>query len=525
MGVEQHEIVVVGGGIAGLYCSYHLARAGKKVVLYEASRRLGGRIETWKIDKELFAEFGPMRIAPERQPLLKQLLLELGIREHTDQKTKPKRGELVPFPEYRSEEPVEPKFNLKEEESRQKTILDLLKLGLRQILKHNEHIKWNREARPHFESMTSDVGEIKRHWKREMNGWLNLLNDRDFAKLRRFGRTNGISLWNIGFWNALSDELSHMAVMKIRDWGNFYHLLPENPNAAEWIVFWLRALQTSQHLRGIEGGMSQIVTRLVDRFENPKLKGLIQVETGMKLVRLEPCAKRRVELVFEKAAMKQFSRVEASHVILALPKRPLEHLGDCLKAVQDDLNAVIGFPLLKCFFVVNKPWWEKDRKPQSYASRAPTRELYWSTREDRKKGMVMVYTDRPATQFWADYLPRSNTQWEAKKWTKKRKNPRLERKFLQYLRENEMREFKIENLVKYGMRDWSREPYGAAAHAWRSGYKSWEVIERLKAFSLTKSGSRNVHICGEAYSDYQGFIEGALRSATKVLDLFGVTRS
>jgi monoamine oxidase len=26
-----------------------------------------------------------------------------------------------------------------------------------------------------------------------------------------------------------------------------------------------------------------------------------------------------------------------------------------------------------------------------------------------------------------------------------------------------------------------------------------------------------VHVCGEAYSDYQGFIEGALRSAARAI--------
>jgi hypothetical protein len=34
--------------------------------------------------------------------------------------------------------------------------------------------------------------------------------------------------------------------------------------------------------------------------------------------------------------------------------------------------------------------------------------------------------------------------------------------------------------------------------------------------SVTKANCR-LHVCGEAYSDYQGFIEGALRSAAEVL--------
>ena len=41
-------------------------------------------------------------------------------------------------------------------------------------------------------------------------------------------------------------------------------------------------------------------------------------------------------------------------------------------------------------------------------------------------------------------------------------------------------------------------------------------MESFKAFDFG-SGARNVHIVGEAFSDYQGFIEGALNSAELAL--------
>ena len=41
-------------------------------------------------------------------------------------------------------------------------------------------------------------------------------------------------------------------------------------------------------------------------------------------------------------------------------------------------------------------------------------------------------------------------------------------------------------------------------------------MESFKAFDFG-SGARNVHIVGQAYSDYQGFIEGALNSAELAL--------
>ena len=67
----------------------------------------------------------------------------------------------------------------------------------------------------------------------------------------------------------------------------------------------------------------------------------------------------------------------------------------------------------------------------------------------------------------------------------------------------------------YAIRDWSRPPFGAGCHAWAPDARSWEVRGRLAAFGFKDSRRvRNLHVCGEAYSDYQGFIEGALRSAS-----------
>src|SRR5262245_15873243 len=57
------DVAVVGGGIAGLYCCLHLfgrdAGPGatgplKRVALFESSSRLGGRIESWRIDPKRY---------------------------------------------------------------------------------------------------------------------------------------------------------------------------------------------------------------------------------------------------------------------------------------------------------------------------------------------------------------------------------------------------------------------------------------------------------------------------------------
>jgi len=48
--VEQHEVVVVGAGLAGLACAGALQRAGRQVVVLEASDGVGGRVRTDLVD-------------------------------------------------------------------------------------------------------------------------------------------------------------------------------------------------------------------------------------------------------------------------------------------------------------------------------------------------------------------------------------------------------------------------------------------------------------------------------------------
>jgi hypothetical protein len=89
----------------------------------------------------------------------------------------------------------------------------------------------------------------------------------------------------MGFWNLLSEVLSHHALTKLRDLGTFYHLIPENPNAVEWLIFWLRGFRTSNQLVGIKGGMQRITEGLADAVDKKQkdriAKNLRLVELGL----------------------------------------------------------------------------------------------------------------------------------------------------------------------------------------------------------------------------------------------------
>jgi len=70
------SILVVGGGISGLVCAYALARAGRDVLLVEASARPGGFIQSVSRDGFLL-ELGPQSFACTSE--LRSLCADLGI--------------------------------------------------------------------------------------------------------------------------------------------------------------------------------------------------------------------------------------------------------------------------------------------------------------------------------------------------------------------------------------------------------------------------------------------------------------
>ncbi len=132
----------------------------------------------------------------------------------------------------------------------------------------------------------------------------------------------------------------------------------------------------------------------------------------------------------------------------------------------------------------------------------------------------MVYGDSPCMHYWTPFI-------KQKEHLKAELNldQRLVEGYLQYLRSNpdstDLKEIEAEaqSISCFGIRDWSREPFEAGCHIWKAGVRVEETIKELTSFSLSGASlsNKNVHICCEAYSDFQGFIEGSLRIALQVI--------
>jgi phytoene dehydrogenase-like protein len=527
MSLGPRSIAIVGGGIAGLFCAHRLAVRGHRVTVFEQLPDVGGRIETLNL-AGIECECGPMRFELALQPMLKALAAELGIQFSP---FTPARGEPIHTTTYTLEADERPRAGTP-------VSLDLLKLGIYRML----HCP---DAGPENDPALDETGgrAVRARWTfadvieardpadglNAVERYANSLDERDYDRIRTTHTLGGRRLHMMGLWNALDYVLSAGALSKIREVGTFYHLIPENPSASEWAIFWLRLFRSDSALSTIEGpgGVSQIVTRLAERLR--AVGSNVDVNPNAMVVDVGPAPQRdQVRLTIDFQEPGRVLDVDVDHVILALPRQPLSKLTRHFPSdVRRYIDGVNGFPLLKAFAVLREPWWGAEvPTAQRGAHLVPTREVHYKGLPAAKLGMVLLYTDRPAIAYWTPYVqvPHLGAQRGGP--------PELRRELaaqLLALKANTeagaQERYKKDidemeaTIVDFAIRDWSKPPFGAASHAWLPGINVPEAMERLKAFNLLgHPGRGNIHVCGEAYSDYQGFIEGSLRSATRTLE-------
>ena len=261
--------------------------------------------------------------------------------------------------------------------------------------------------------------------------WLDSLDDEGYDILRmrathrkwteeeRGGWTDATEYWgrshplrDEGFWNAMHEELGPSALRYLRDEGTFYHLLPDNPNAVEWGIFWLRMFRTEGlALTGIQGGTAELVRKLC-----AKLRGYshVRLRPAQEVLSISASGTGIRMRVRDRRNGREYE-AEADHCVLALPLAPLSRFEHSFpEAIQEDLRSVFGFTLLKAFLHVRNPWWRHEVQPHTGAGGIATRELHFQREPSRgtdgwvpnteAQGLAMVYTDHPASEFWRPYV-------------------------------------------------------------------------------------------------------------------------
>lgn len=573
---EALDLAIIGLGPSGLYTAWRIATASPdnrvldravkelRVGLFDtmAEDRIGGRLCTQPLPGHPFlTELGGMRYR-HKQHLVKGIVKELGLGSQVkkfdfNQHFYYLRGRRLTEAVLRSDYPDHP-YRLQDAEKK-RLPAELIRDAIHNTLKSlqfgasffgaRETAYWGGDSEKILDALQSPDG-------------LETLSEREWALVTRYGQYRLAHLpYNVGFWDLLQFQLSSEGWHFAHD-GLGYESIMGNWNAAVALPWFLSDFASSE-ASTLEEGMSSIPTALYNVVKNSPhyschfgwdLTGvdLANTDAGNNLVKLDFTAGVTKETIF------------ARSVVLALPKGALIRLayGDRLADdvihplgrnleprtwLLDQLNSVEGRPLFKLFLGYSSPWWAQDSNMVTgkVNTDLPLRQIYYYGRDQWNKkratalglsgeeqySMIMAsYSDSHYIEFWSELgkpADWAHIGMEGGKNTLLIEDREVLERYgaprsmivraehqLGLLHGSTVLRGPAQPRANLGLyMEWSRPPYYAGWHSWKVGVKPWEVCDYImKPFKNAR-----VAICGEAYSDEQGWTEGAFKSAERLL--------
>jgi monoamine oxidase len=232
-------------------------------------------------------------------------------------------------------------------------------------------------------------------------------------------------------------------------------------------------------------------------------------------------------------------QVTADKVIFALPRRALEliefggvfpeRVPQGRTAFLGKLAGVNGIPAFKLCVVYDQPWWQAYQDVNlvqrgwndGYAvTDLPLRQVFFglgvgSTPADNQRVLLASYADTQAAQYWTGQAQVSDSQTMLGSNSKFRQadpgnlTEAINRQLSQLLQINGP----LPEPLAVGYMDWSADPFGGGWHEWNPGVDIMTAIPDMRH----PIADAPIYVCGEAYSWYQSWIEGALMSAERML--------
>lgn len=526
------DVAIVGGGISGVYSGWRLLKKGgrKRVTVFEASDRIGGRLLSVPAPGigNMTAELGGMRILPAVQPRISALIKELN------------RLPGVQIDTY--DFPVDQPQNISYLRG---THLRLSDFGTEMQPAAGAPVP-RRTPIPYrvgFLERGKVPGQIVINAIEQICPGITdpTLTEAQRSEITHQTSFDGKPLMEQGFWQVLVRVMSGEAYQLALDAGGYQSTLT-NWNAADAIPWYLSDFGVSSAYQGFREGFQQVPLRVRDQFVaaggtvemNAPLQGFTVVDGGVELRFADGAGGVRV--------------VRARELILAMPRRSLELITPDSPLLQELevsqlVKSVTPRPLFKLFTTYDDPWW----LPAGVQSGRTTTDLpvrqtyYWPTDMGKPAlggpAMLMAsYDDGVNIGFWDSFRPKRGVGWRRG----------VEPTDMAYFQNQDhdiadpqweanrapadmVREVQRQLGLIHGMayvpparnaafRDWGDDPFGGGWNSWNIGVDS----RRVKLDILQPKEGQPVYICGEAYSDAQGWVEGALQTADLMLEKLGV---
>jgi hypothetical protein len=515
------DVAIVGGGVSGVYCGWRLLATASgpppRIALFEASDRIGGRLLSAQPPgiPNTRVELGGMRYTPGHVRVT-GLLRELEI---------PSTPFAVSEPE-----------NLRYLRSRLLRVQDMTNAG-----------KLPYDLLPD-ESTPQALANGFTALAAQRMVRMVLRKDVDLAKVDwdklRTGKYEGRPLRDLPLRYVLQRAISQEAT-KFANENSGYDTILTIWNAADGFPWNLGDFGRSVTYFHAEPGYDSLPRTLAHKFEG--LGGKVML--GRRLASFD-----EVDADDSKAIALRFAGgggALARKLILAMPRRSLELLdqtGAVLapenRAVHELVVSVTPVPLFKLAMCYRFPWWQtidpvavdtNGKKEWRRLTRGesitdlPVRQCYyWAVDADTQNAVVLIYDDGSDLDFWTglrdahagvaftNALAPTGAEGSAE-WSQ-HKAPQLmveeaHRQLVTMHGVSNRPDIPMPYAAAY--RDWGEDPFGGGANYWHLHVDSQAVSRAM----LQPRPPIAVHVCGEAYSHNQGWVEGALETADQLLQL------
>ena len=566
------NVAIVGGGISGLYAGWRLLSApdGDKlrVAVFEYSGRTGGRLLTWRpllqSHPDLNAELGGMRFF--RQQALVWHLVDHFV----------KAGKLQPPSRFFVADPNGNNLWYLRE-----NILKASDLTLPSRLPYRLDARGQyADPSSIINNVINGVLMANRKTVvHQLGGRSTPLDWQDWDALKPKLRYRRRRLWDIGFWNLLWDQLSPETYQYVTDAFGFYSLT-NNWNAAEAMQAIFSDFTQNPDYHTLHEGFDRLPQLVREEFENLGGEVLLRHrvvaidranggEYRYQLTISDENAKKTTHVLANRVilAMPRRSLELLAETSLWKLDAPVQ-VGAEVRRLRDCIASVIPYPAFKLFLVYPTRWWRNE--PFRIAagrsiSDLPIRQTYYFPSVPQGfpsgqlppdgLGLVMAsYDDLGAVSFWQtlectpkqadesdDLMRQALPQYMAAAAGGGRaQQHELEKQ--QALIEDRGFFYAPPEMVRYAQeqlslmhfnrpipdpqplpqdpqqffaayKDWGVDPFGGGWNFWAPRVKVQAMMERMRQ----PIDGEDLFVIGEAYSGSQGWVEGALTTAEKVL--------
>jgi len=536
------DVAIVGAGASGLYSGYRLKNGIDKngneldldVDIFEMSDRIGGRLESVKLPgMTVVGELGGMRYMTSQKIVtgliekvfsqeyaLKAVDFPMGNANHHLNYLRKQRFFANRFAQAKiTGEDFQTRYHI-EDQFKGKSSDTIFTEIIREVLQADGY---SLDDIQHSDSPRKEWNRVKQT-----------------LKYRFDGPYKDKFVYEIGFWNLLKDRSSQECYQFLAQAGGYYSNTI-NWNAAEAFPYMAGDFASSEvKYKTIQGGYDQILTCLADSFMQHG--GTIRTRNRLENFEKNPDASSDYQYIlkFYNIDNDTYWEVQAKDIVLGMPRRSLELLDqdnfffnrDKQELLQDNLNSVIMEPSYKILLGFEQPWWENvlGSKAGESITDLPMRQCYYFGVDPENSHSLFLasYNDMRTVPFWHALEKGEKYKTRVTKFVNGKNviYPDYEHASKMMVEEvmNQVRELHgpsitVPDPYTSAFKDWTEDPYGGGYHAWKNGYKIWEVMPYIRQ----PLKEERIFIMGEAYSDQQGWVEGALCVAEHILrDKYGL---